>query len=418
MVVHWIWLATRQSISDRVKVELVRHFQDPETLYFADSDSYQAVEGLSPEGFSALKDKDLRPAEKILADCQRENLRILTYQDAAYPGRLKNISDPPLVFYYKGRLPDFDSLPLIGVVGTRNASPYGLTVAKRMGYQISKCGGIVVSGMAYGIDGMAMRGALTAGAPVVGVLGCGADQIYPVSNRNLFADTESYGCILSEFPPGTPPIARNFPKRNRIISGLSCGVLVVEAPEKSGALITARQAADQGRDVFVVPGNIDVPTFVGSNRLLRDGAIAVSHGWDILSEYEALFPDKIRKDLGRNQLSVSTDELTQSVETSAEVRKVAQKPRKPAKTKQQKQETEKMTIDKAASSPYSDVNDILPKLSADEQIIVSAIGRNERLVDDVIAETGLPVGKVLATLTLLEVKGVVRRLPGKRVRLG
>lgn len=416
MIVHWIWLATRQSISDRVKVELVRYFQDPETIYFSDSGSFAAIESLTAEGLEALKDKNLRPAEKIIRDCERENLRILTYQDAAYPNRLKNISDPPLVFYYKGRLPDFDGQPLIGVVGTRSASAYGLTVAKRMGYQIAKCGGIVVSGMAFGIDGMAMRGALTAGSPVVGVLGCGADQIYPVSNRPLFADTERYGCILSEFPPGTPPAAWNFPKRNRIISGLSCGVLVVEAPEKSGALITARQAADQGRDVFVVPGNIDVPTFVGSNRLLRDGAIAVSHGWDILSEYEALFPDKIRKDTGESHQRSYPDEWAESVERDTEVRKVAQKPKNPAPKKPRKQENEKKVIDKADSSPYSDVNDTLPKLSADEQTIVSAI-KGERLVDDVIAETGLPVGKVLATLTLLEVKGVVRRLPGKRVSL-
>lgn len=418
MIVHWIWLATRTGISDRVKVELVRHFQDPENVYFADPVSYKPVEGLSAEGIETLKDKDLRPSEKILDACDRENLRILTFQDAAYPNRLKNISDPPLVFYYKGRLPDFDGLPLIGVVGTRSASPYGLTAAKRMGYQIAKCGGVVVSGMAYGIDGMAMRGALTAGGFVVGILGCGADMVYPVSNRALFADTESYGCILSEFPPGTPPIARNFPKRNRIISGLSCGVLVVEAPEKSGALITARQAADQGRDVFVVPGNIDVPTFVGSNRLLRDGAIAVSHGWDILSEYEALFPDRIRKDTGKSHQRAYPDELTNPVEASAEVGKVAQKPRKPAQKKPQKTENSKKVIDKADSSPYSDVNDILPKLSADEQLIVAAVKGGERLVDDVIAETGLPVGKVLATLTLLEVKGVVKRLPGKRVCLG
>jgi len=418
MIVHWIWLATRSGVSDRLKVELLHHFQEPENVYFADADSYRQVEGLSAEGLEALKDKDLRPAERILEDCRREKLQILTYQDAAYPGRLKNISDPPLVFYYKGRLPDFDGLPLIGVVGTRSASPYGMTVAKRMGYQIARCGGVVVSGMAFGIDGMAMRGALTGGGTVVGVLGCGAEQVYPVSNRSLFEDTERYGCILSEFPPGTPPMGRNFPKRNRIISGLSCGVLVVEAPEKSGALITARQAADQGRDVFVVPGNIDVPTFVGSNRLLRDGAIAVSHGWDIMSEYEAQFPDKICKDLGRNQLNAAPEELAQNAQSMSEVAKVAQKPKKPAKTKIQKQESVKKAIDKAASSPYSDVNDILPKLQPDEQTIVSAIGQEERLVDDVIAETGLPVGKVLATLTLLEVKGVVKRLPGKRIRLG
>jgi len=418
MLIHWIWLAHRPGVNDRIKSVLLEHFSDPEEIYYADSGAFDHIEGLTPETKESLRDKILTSAEETLRVCQREQIHLLTIRDAAYPVRLKNIADPPVLLYYKGTLPEFDGNPVIGVVGTRKASAYGLTTAKRMGYQIGRCGGMVVSGMAYGIDSMAMSGALTAGAVVVGVLGCGADIVYPPSNRPLFQDMESYGCILSEFAPGTPPIHYNFPKRNRIIAGLSCGVLVVEAPEKSGALITARQAADQGRDVFVVPGNIDVPTFVGSNRLLRDGAIAVSHGWDILSEYEALFPDKIRKDLGRNQLSVSTDELTQSVETSAEVRKVAQKPRKPAKTKQQKQETEKMTIDKAASSPYSDVNDILPKLSADEQIIVSAIGRNERLVDDVIAETGLPVGKVLATLTLLEVKGVVRRLPGKRVRLG
>ena len=417
MIVHWIWLATRPSVSDRLKVELVRHFQDPENIYFADPDSYRSIEGLSPEALASLQDKDLTPAEQILEECHRCGLHILTYRDAAYPNRLKNISDPPLVFYYKGHLPEFDSMPLIGVVGTRNASPYGLTVAKRMGYQIARCGGIVVSGMAFGIDGMAMRGALTGGGTVVGVLGCGADQIYPVSNRSLFADTESYGCILSEFPPGTPPVAWNFPKRNRIISGLSCGVLVVEAPEKSGALITAGQAADQGRDVFVVPGNIDVPTFVGSNRLLRDGAIAVSHGWDILSEYESRFPDKIHRDLGESRLSLSGEELKRSVESASETGKVAQKPRKPAKTKPVKPQEEKKDVDKATASSYSDVNDILPKLLPEEQTIVSAIGKEERLVDDVIAETGLPVGKVLATLTLLEVKGVVKRLPGKRVSL-
>ena len=418
MIVHWIWLATRTGISDRIKVELVRHFHDPENVYFAGADGYGMIEDLSEEGLESLKDKDLRPAQQVLADCDRTGARIMTYNDAAYPNRLKNISDPPLVFYYKGRLPDFDGLPLIGVVGTRSASPYGLTVAKRMGYQIAKCGGTVVSGMAFGIDGLAMRGALTAGGTVVGILGCGVDIVYPPSNRDLFADTESYGCILSEFVPGTPPMARNFPRRNRIISGLSCGVLVVEAPEKSGALITARQAADQGRDVFVVPGNIDVPTFVGSNRLLRDGAIAVSHGWDILSEYEGQFPGKIRKDMGRSLQTAYPDEVASLAEREKEVLNVAEKVRKPTLKSRKTQDSKKKVIDKAESSSYSDVNDTRPKLSADEQTIVSAIGDGERLVDALVAATGLPVGKVLATLTLLEVKGVVKRLPGKRVRLG
>jgi len=307
---------------------------------------------------------------------------------------------------------------LIGVVGTRKATAYGLNIAGKLGYQIARCGGVVVSGMAEGIDAMATRGALMADAQAVGVLGCGADVVYPASGRNLYRAVESHGCILSEFPPGTPPAKWNFPRRNRIISGLSCGVLVVEAPEKSGALITARQAADQGRDVFVVPGNIDVPTFVGSNRLLRDGAIAVSHGWDILSEYEGLFPGKIQKDMGQSGQTAYPDEVSNFAEAEKEVAKVAQKTRKPAHKSPKNTNNEKKVIDKADSSPYSDVNDTRPKLSADEQTIAATIGDGERLVDDVIAAAGLPVGKVLATLTLLEVKGVVKRLPGKRVRLG
>ncbi len=417
MLVHWIWLATRPGVHDRTKVELVRHFQDPEAVYFADRDSYLQISGMTEGTAEALSDKNLSPAEEILDTCRRGRLQILTYQDAAYPARLKNISDPPLVFYYKGTLPDFDASPLIGVVGTRQASAYGLTAAKRMGYQIARCGGIVVSGMAYGIDGMAMRGALTAGGTVVGILGCGADMIYPLSNRSLFEDTERYGCIMSEFPPGTPPAKWTFPKRNRIISGISCGVLVVEAPEKSGALITAHHALDQGRDVFVVPGNIDVPTFVGSNRLLREGATVVSSGWDILSEYEAIYPDKIRKDTALSHQNAYPDEIEISVETEKVTHKVAQKPRFMGKKPVKKPEKENLAIDKAGSTPYSDLDNILPQLSPEEQKILSALKDGEHLVDDVIAETGISTCKVLATLTMLEVKGIVKRLPGRRIRL-
>ena len=414
MLIHWIWLAHRGGVSDRMKSALLSHFHNPEDVYFADRESYALVEGITEKAVEGLLDKDLTQARKILDDCARENLQILTFQDAAYPKRLKNIDDPPTVLYYKGRLPDFDDNPIIAVVGTRRASPYGLTAAKRMGYQIAKCGGIVVSGMASGIDAVAMQGALTAGGTVVGVLGCGAEQVYPLSNRGLFADTEHYGCILSEFPPETPPNSWNFPKRNRIISGLSCGVLVVEAPEKSGALITARQALDQGRDVFVVPGNIDVDTFVGSNRLLRDGAILVSSGWDVLSEYQHLYPGKIRKDTAKATLLGYADE---TAEDPAQPLKVAQKPRIPTVSAGKKDKNDKKVIDKRTESPYSDVNEPQIKLSADEKRLVDAIGKESRLVDDVIAESGLGTAKVLAMLTVLEIRGVVKRLPGRYISL-
>ena len=418
MLVHWIWFAHRPGLSDRVKAALLQHFSDPEDIFYADSGALDRFDFLTEEAKEALKDRDLIPAEQILETCAREKIHILTYRDAGYCARLKNIADPPMVLYYKGHLPDWDASPVIGIVGTRKASAYGLTAAKRMGYQIGRCGGIVVSGMAFGIDGMAMSGALTAGQTVVGVLGCGVDIVYPASNKGLFADTEQYGCILSEFAPGTPPMKHNFPKRNRIISGLSCGVLVVEAPEKSGSLITARQAADQGRDVFAVPGNIDMPGFAGSNALLRDGAILASSGWDVISEYQALYPDKIRKETGPVQLRAYPDEVAKNAAPEErKLQKVAQKTRIPGKKSPEPEQMSQKVIDKAETTAYSDVNKPKPKLSADEQAIVDALKDGEQLVDDVIAQTGLTTGKLLACLTMLELKGILRRLPGKRISL-
>jgi len=417
MLAHWIWLSTRPHISDRVKVELVRTFQDPEAVFYADAGSFHGISGLRSEGLASLADKDLRDAERILRTCRKNGLRILTYQDAAYPSRLKNISDPPLVFYYKGSLPDFDAAPLIGVVGTRKASAYGMNTARKMGYQIARCGGIVVSGMADGIDGMATRGALMAGAAAVGILGCGADVVYPPQNSSLFAEMERYGCLMSEFVPGTPPLGHNFPKRNRIISGLSCGVLVVEAPERSGALITAQAALDQGRDVFVVPGNIDVPTCVGSNRLLRDGAIAVSSGWDILSEYEAQFPDCVQK----NDAPLPANAEAAGTESSEQTGKIQHNAAQNAILSEDiqlsKQNEDKKVIDNGEASPYSGLEDNMQPLLPEERKILSALTREPRPVDDVIAETGIPTARMLATLTLLQVKGMVRQHPGKHISL-
>lgn len=418
MLVHWIWLATRPGISDRTRASLLEAFEDPEDIFYADPGRFAALEALSAEAAEALQDKNLTHAEEILAQCEEKRIHILTLRDAAYPQRLKNIPDPPAVLYYRGRLPDLDGTPAISVVGTRKASAYGLGAAKRMGYEIASCGGIVISGVANGIDGCAMQGALTAGGAVVGVLGCGADVVYPVSNRWLYADTERYGCLLTEFPPGTPPYKWNFPRRNRIISGLSCGVLVIEAPEQSGSLITARLAAEQGRDVFSVPGNIDMPTFVGSNQLLRDGALMATCGWDVLREYEALFPGKIRRYEGSRTQAAYPDEVARAAEIEEKpMPKVAQKPSLPAKKQNPKPKNDKKAIDNGENSPYSDLNETLPSLNPQEKAVVSALAGGQRLVDDVIAETGISAGKMLGLLTLLEIKGVIRRLPGRYISL-
>ena len=385
MLVHWIWFAHRPGLNDRDKMALLQHFRDPEDIYFADDGAFDAI-GLSEDAKTALREKNLTSAEEILEACDREKLHILTCQDAAYPARLKNIADPPVVLYYKGRLPDFDGSPVIGVVGTRKASAYGLTTAKRMGYQIARCGGIVVSGMAYGIDGMAMSGALTAGAPAVGVLGCGADIVYPVSNRALFRDTEEYGCILSEFAPGTPPAKWTFPKRNRIISGLSNGVLVVEAPERSGALITAATALEQGREVFAVPGPINAPDSKGCNALIRDGAGLVSEAWDILSFYEGRFPHKLRR------LRAALPDLPKGTDT-AETKPV------PVTEKQETPALPVLDVSRGPDGLTDDQLSLLRVLPTDAAL----------LADDAALQTDIPIRRVLSALTMLEIDGYVRR---------
>lgn len=416
MLVHWLWLAERPYVGNRLKVELLTVFSDPERIYAAQKAELFGIEGMNRRGADSLMDKDLARAEAILRDCAEKRIRIVTYQDSAYPQRLRNIYDPPVVLYCKGILPEVDAYPAIGMVGTRHPSPYGEEMARRLGYEIASCGGIVVSGLAEGIDGASMWGALDAGGAVIGVLGSGADIVFPACNRELFRLTEEKGCILTEFPPGIRGNKWTFPQRNRLISGLCCGTVVVEAPEKSGSLITARCASEQGRDVFVIPGNVNVPGFVGSNRLLRTGAIAVSTGWDILSEYEGQFGDKIREvEIGEIPAPGSTIHAGQA--TLKTVLAVAESPVYPEKKRPDGDGSGKKSIDNKAAAPYIDVNMILKGLSSEEQTVLLAIGREEQLVDDVIQRAGIDAGKVLALLTMLELKGKIRRLPGKRICL-
>ena len=377
MLIYWLWLATLTGITDREKMAVLLRFDSPEDCYYADPEAYSQLEQLSKEAMEALGNKDLSEAEKIVADCEKERIHILTFGDKEYPSFLRNIPDPPMVLYYKGILPDFDREPMIGIVGTRKASVYGMTTARQMGRQIASHGGIVVSGMAEGIDAMATWGALDAGKTTVGILGNGVDRVYPICNRDLFRKMEHEGCLISEYAPGTPPNRWNFPRRNRIISGLSCGVLVVEAPQKSGALITARQALEQGRDVFVVPGNIGVSSCEGSNALLKDGAAVVTSGWDVVGEYLCRYPDKIRK----------------------EVPVIAEP-------------DDKIVVDNDTVPLYSDVENVTADLSELEKAIITAIGAEEQLIDTVIAKTGFSSSDVLAALTMLEVSGLIVTRPG------
>lgn len=394
MLVHWIWLSRLSSITALQKISLLQQFRDPEDIFEAGAEVLSQVEDLTPKARESLQNKDLTQARKILHACSEKNISILTYGDGAYPQKLKNIESPPLVLYYKGTLPDWESVPVIGMVGTRKASAYGLRIAEDMGYQIASCGALVVSGGADGIDTLALEGAMQAQKKVVAVLGFGADVVYPAKNRELFAAIEKQGCLITEYVPGTPAYSRNFPQRNRIISGVSSGVVVLEAPERSGALSTARHASEQGRDVFVVPANVNSPNSVGSNALLRQRAIPVFTGWDVVREYESLYPEAVR----------------QFEKARPQMLRVAQEPVYPKPGKTAETENNKKCIDNREKSRYS-----VEDMTDDEKAVLAHLSAQPKAVDAVIADTGLPAAKVLVILTKLAMQGIVKNHPGKCV---
>ena len=422
---YWIWLTTRKRLTLRGQQLALSYFGTPEEIYRARQSDIEQVQGLTDKEVAALGQKDLDGAKTILEMCSDQGIRVITSRDTAYPQRLLAIDVPPLVLYYRGKFMPFDELPVVTVVGSRKASAYGLAVARRMGNQIGACGGVVVSGAAKGIDSQALEGALEAGGMVAAVLGNGLDIVYPRESEAVYQAVASRGCLISEYPPGTPPMARNFPQRNRIMSGLALGVLVVEAAKQSGSLITAGLALEQGRDVFAVPGNIGIASSAGSNQLLQEGAMLVTDGWDIMREYMPRYPEHIHELRGTPPL-----ELRQSAQPRQEsFLKVASPVEAP---KQQKKSRNPLKFVKMAKNPepngengidnepkrnYIDLQEKLSALTADEKTIATALIPGEQQVDDIVAKTGLPVARVLACLTLLEVKGYVTQEPGKRFTL-
>lgn len=387
---YWVWLTALPGLSNRSRLLLLERYGSPEDVYYADSEELAQVEGLTPGQAALLADKSLSRADRILADCARGEMFLLTMQDAAYPARLRDIFDPPVLLYGKGSLPLFDEEAAIAVVGTRSCTPYGLRCAHRMGYELARQGAVVVSGMAKGIDGAAMRGALQAGGFTAAVLGGGVDVVYPAENRRLYEDIAATGVLLSEYPPGTEPLPGHFPVRNRIISGLSLAALVVEAPVRSGALITAHAALDQGRDVFAVPGPIDAAASVGCNRLIRDGAGLAASGWDILSVYHSRFPHRL------HPAHVTVPEPGDAPKPEED--KSSPLPDTPPEPAQKPQ------------LPVLDLDRNREGLTDDQLALIRVLDTETPLLTDEAAEqTGLPVRRVLSALTVLEIDGYAQR---------
>ena len=382
---YWLWLSAIEA-SPRAKHALLDRYGDAEKAFFAPDGEFHHIPGISTAEAALLERRDMSRANQVMLDCQEQNLNIITLQDAAYPNRLRNIYAPPVVLYVKGRMPLVDENALIAVIGTRKASYYGVKMGRELAWQIAKSGGIVISLLGSGVDAAAAKGALLADNYCVGVLG----TPHECDKSQLALDVGHYGALVSEYPPGMQPQRSFFRERNRIAAGLSVGVLVVEAPERSGTRLFANEANEQGKEIFAVPGNADAESSAGTLALLKEGAKLVTCGWDVLSEFEALYPDKLHP-----------NDAPCPMEEKAE----------PAPA------TEKKDVDKARDKGYIDLSEQLSGLTADQLKIVTAIDRKASHVDDIIEETGLPAAKVLAQLTILEIKGFVRREAGRRIAL-
>ena len=282
---YYIWLTLALGFSSPKPKALSAIYGDIAEFYSGGEREWRLSGVLSDKDITALSSTPLSKAYEVIQSCTALNISLVSLDEPNYPGKLTEIYDPPAVLYFKGRLPEFDNRLSIAVVGTRSATAYGKMTSHVIAGSLAKVGVIVISGGAVGIDSLSHTAALEAGGVTVCVLGCGINYPYLNSNLKLRQNIAARGAVVSEYPPDYPPGKFTFPERNRIISGLSDGVLVVEAGVKSGSLITAREAIEQGRDVFAVMGNITSPYSLGTNALIKDGAVPVTDFTDIISYY-------------------------------------------------------------------------------------------------------------------------------------
>lgn len=410
-IIYWIWFSQLKGLRFRTRSALLERFGGPKELFFSDTKELSGL-SLLPEEEEALGERDTAAAERILRRCEEENVSILTLQDAFYPERLKNIPDPPCVLYVKGRMPAVDAEAAIAVVGTRKCTPYGHKMARSIAYEIASGGGLVVTGLAEGIDSRAAEGALLARGCVIGVLGTAINEVYPKFNGRLFEDVQATGALISEYPPDAPLNKSNFPRRNRIMAGLTLGTVIVEAPFRSGALITAHRALDYGRDVFAVPANADVPNARGSNLLIREGAALVENGWDVLKEYENRFPGKLVPRRGANAEEVPTVPLLATENSHA-----AKGKPKNAFLKLRVSNKGNKFVAPTEEKPTSELDRQLDTLNENQLKIISAMERANMHIDDIIDLSRLPAPTVLSEMTMLQIKGFVKQEKGKRFTL-
>lgn len=384
MIRYYIWLQCALGQGNPKVVRIMEHFGSAEAVFKASGEERTKSRLFSTKELVRMESVSLTNSLEIMARCREEGIDVIPFGDDRYPLCLANISDPPLVIYVKGKLPDFDNTPAVTIVGPRKVSEFGKKAAYSLGYRLAASGVTVVSGGALGTDTYAHAGALKAGGKTALCLGCGICSDYLKENEKLRNAVLKNGCLISEYPPDSEASRYTFPIRNRIMSALGLGTIVIEAGVKSGSLITARHANEQGRDVFVIPGSPDDKKYMGSNSLLRDGAKPLLDVSDIFNEYIPQFPDKINIDNAYNKPIIDKKE---KAETKVETKAFEKKEKNLIKT-----------------------------LSKEAKIVYNYLDKQIFLPEEINAPE-LSGSQLLAALTELEMEFLIEALPGGRYKI-
>jgi len=395
--IYWIWLQTGLGIRARAG-EILAAFESPRAMYEAGPSAWRISGVLTPGQVSRLENSSLEQAKRINALCEKNGWGVVTPDSPDYPERLLQTDDFPLVLYCWGDLGKLKGKLPIAVVGTRNPSVHSVDITGRLSLSLASSGAAIVSGGALGIDSAAHAGALYGKGTTAAVLGCGLACRYLMNNYPLRRDIAASGAVISEYPPETPVSARNFPIRNRIISGMCCATVVIEAGERSGSLITANLALEQGRDVFAVPGDVINSSFSGANKLIREGAKPVFSAADVLEEYAYRFPGLLREPFDTRPLG-SVPPVFDSLQGTVKA------PPRPLQSPRENTGQAKPAPVKKPLPPGTDPN---------AAAVYAVLGAAPTHIDDIVRATGLSVSQAGIALTQLELSGVAQLTSGKR----
>ena len=419
--IFWIWLSLACGVASREFGRIAPTYE-PYELFSMTEEEIERIDGIGEKLKLRLCNKNIEEAEKIAALCEERGIDVISYADPRYPSRLRNIEDPPAVLYVLGELPSVENRPAIGVVGTRKMSEYGRRTAFTMANELALTGVVIVSGLALGIDAVAACGALAAKGKTVAVLGCGVLVDYPKAHRKLKLAILRSGAIISEYPPNEPARPQNFPMRNRIISGMCQGTLLVEGALKSGSMITARLAIAQGRQLFAVPGNVGDVGAEGPNALIGEGAHVALNSQEILKHYEFLYGEmldlgalKKRQEIPDCDAALRYFGVPADYETGRLGRREApiSKPTPKSEPKSIPKLTPKLKPTKDKETPVSEAPSA-PSVphSPTEKAVLERMPIDQPISPDALLSNGIGIGEVLTVLTMLELYGVVESLPG------